>query len=112
MTELPDAERAYGLSGIKSMLDHRAKKVRELAQQVEGSSARLDIEFLPWADINAVHDGLRVVEAAGHPLCPDVELHGTGMWWDVAPAEVSDSPETARLCAEYEEGRAAQRWYR
>jgi hypothetical protein len=112
MTDLPDAERAYALSGIKSMLDLRANKVRELAEQAEGSSARRGIEFLPWANIKAVHDGLRVVEAAGHPLCPDVDLHGAGVCWDVAPTEVSDSPEMARLRAEYEKGRAAQRWYR
>ncbi len=111
MTDLPDAERAYGLSGIKSMLDHRAKKFRELAQQAEGCSARLGIELLHWANIKTVHDGLRLVEAAGHPFSPDADLPGAGVWWDVAPAEVSDSSRVAQLRAEYVEGRTGQRWY-
>jgi 3D-(3,5/4)-trihydroxycyclohexane-1,2-dione acylhydrolase (decyclizing) len=47
----------------------------------------------------------------GHPFSPDADLPGAGVWWDVAPAEVSDSSRVAQLRAEYEEGRTAQRWY-
>ena len=32
-------------------------------------------------------------------------LPGSGVWWDVAPAEVSQDPVTQKLRAEYEEGR-------
>jgi 3D-(3,5/4)-trihydroxycyclohexane-1,2-dione acylhydrolase (decyclizing) len=32
-------------------------------------------------------------------------LPGSGVWWDVAPAEVSQDPVTRKLRAEYEEGR-------
>jgi TPP-dependent trihydroxycyclohexane-1,2-dione (THcHDO) dehydratase len=31
-----------------------------------------------------------------------------GVWWDVAPAEVSEDPETQRLRRAYEETRQAQ----
>lgn len=45
------------------------------------------------------------------PVIPHADLPGSGVWWDVAPAEVSDSPVTAGLRAEYEAGLAGQRWY-
>ena len=52
-----------------------------------------------------------LVEAAGHPVSPDADLPGAGVWWDVAPAEVSDSSRVAHPRAGYEEGRTGQRWY-
>jgi sugar phosphate isomerase/epimerase len=122
--DLPEAVRAYGLAGIKSMLAdngivhlelegipnwwvdgpvrsescevrrtilraaevlrarhvkvtpdtddapwelaHWAKKFRELAEQAGDCGARLGIEFMPWANIKTVHDGLQLVEEAGH----------------------------------------------
>jgi 3D-(3,5/4)-trihydroxycyclohexane-1,2-dione acylhydrolase (decyclizing) len=33
------------------------------------------------------------------------------VWWDVAPAEVSDQEAVAQLRAEYEAGLASQRWF-
>jgi 3D-(3,5/4)-trihydroxycyclohexane-1,2-dione acylhydrolase (decyclizing) len=45
------------------------------------------------------------------PVIPHADLPGAGVWWDVAPAEVSDSDTVAQLRAEYEEGRSTQRWY-
>ncbi|MFF2848814.1 sugar phosphate isomerase/epimerase family protein [Streptomyces sp. NPDC058001] len=44
-----------------------AKDFATLAAQTEGVGARLGIEFLPWSNLKTVHDGLRLVEAAGHP---------------------------------------------
>ena len=45
----------------------------------------------------------------------EIEKHifgpGSGVWWDVAPAEVTDDPETRRLRGEYERGRESQRYY-
>src|SRR5207344_3593783 len=35
------------------------------------------------------------------PVIPHADLPGAGVWWDVAPAEVSDSSTTARLRDEY-----------
>ena len=47
------------------------------------------------------------VEVAKHVFGPP-----SGVWWDVAPAEVSDDPETNRLRAAHERDRgAAQRYY-
>jgi 3D-(3,5/4)-trihydroxycyclohexane-1,2-dione acylhydrolase (decyclizing) len=45
------------------------------------------------------------------PVVPHADLPGSEVWWDIAPAEVSDDPTTAVLRAEYETGLADQRWY-
>ncbi|MGW2964056.1 sugar phosphate isomerase/epimerase family protein [Streptomyces sp. NPDC001220] len=44
-----------------------AEEFATLAAQADGAGARLAIEFLPWSNLRTVHDGLRLVEAAGHP---------------------------------------------
>ncbi|MEV2211502.1 3D-(3,5/4)-trihydroxycyclohexane-1,2-dione acylhydrolase (decyclizing) [Streptomyces sp. NPDC050997] len=45
------------------------------------------------------------------PVIPHADLPGSGVWWDVAPAEVSEQETVAQLRGEYEEGLASQRWY-
>jgi 3D-(3,5/4)-trihydroxycyclohexane-1,2-dione acylhydrolase (decyclizing) len=45
------------------------------------------------------------------PAIPHADLPSAGVWWDVAPAEVSEQESVARLRAEYDAGRATQRWY-
>jgi 3D-(3,5/4)-trihydroxycyclohexane-1,2-dione acylhydrolase (decyclizing) len=45
------------------------------------------------------------------PVIPHADLPGAGVWWDVAPAEVSEQETVAQLRGEYEEGLASQRWY-
>ncbi|WP_217557609.1 3D-(3,5/4)-trihydroxycyclohexane-1,2-dione acylhydrolase (decyclizing) [Streptomyces sp. GbtcB6] len=45
------------------------------------------------------------------PVIPHADLPGAGVWWDVAPAEVSEQEAVAQLRGEYEEGLASQRWY-
>jgi 3D-(3,5/4)-trihydroxycyclohexane-1,2-dione acylhydrolase (decyclizing) len=43
---------------------------------------------------------------------PHRYLPGSDVWWDVAPAEVSDDPEVVERRAEYERERAElQRFY-
>ena len=42
---------------------------------------------------------------------PHADLPGAGVWWDVAPAEVSEVDAVPPLRAEYETDRRAQRWY-
>lgn len=122
--DLPAAEREYGLSGIRAMLDDNgmadlelegiphwwddgprraesdrirhdllraaeslgarqikvtpdgddapwdrerwAAKFAELAAQAQNAGTRLGIEFFPWSNIKTLHDGLRLVEDAGH----------------------------------------------
>ena len=122
--DLPAAEREYGLSGIRAMLDdngmadlelegipywwddgprreesdrirhdllraaevlgarqikvtpdgddapwdreHWAAKFAELAAQAQNAGTRLGIEFFPWSNIKTLHDGLQLVEDAGH----------------------------------------------
>jgi 3D-(3,5/4)-trihydroxycyclohexane-1,2-dione acylhydrolase (decyclizing) len=54
------------------------------------------------------HDGPVVIVV---PVIPHADLPGAGVWWDVAPAEVSDSDTVAQLRTEYEQGLATQRWY-
>jgi sugar phosphate isomerase/epimerase len=46
--------------------DHWAAKLAELAAQAEGVGARLGLEFFPWSNVKNLHDGLELVEAAGH----------------------------------------------
>ena len=45
------------------------------------------------------------------PVIPHADLPGAGVWWDVAPAEVSALETTAGLRAEYEADLASQRWF-
>ncbi|WP_405965537.1 3D-(3,5/4)-trihydroxycyclohexane-1,2-dione acylhydrolase (decyclizing) [Streptomyces sp. NBC_00723] len=45
------------------------------------------------------------------PVIPHADLPGAGVWWDVAPAEVSELEAVAHLRDAYEEGLASQRWY-
>jgi len=47
-------------------LDHWAGKFAELAAQADGVGTRLGLEFFPWSNIKTLHDGLQLVEAAGH----------------------------------------------
>jgi 3D-(3,5/4)-trihydroxycyclohexane-1,2-dione acylhydrolase (decyclizing) len=45
------------------------------------------------------------------PVIPHADLPGAGVWWDVAPAEVSTAETTAGLRSEYETDVASQRWF-
>jgi sugar phosphate isomerase/epimerase len=54
-------------SGAPWEPDHWAAEFARLAAQAADAGARLGIEFLPWSNIRTVHDGLRLVEDAGHP---------------------------------------------
>ncbi|MDT7578727.1 MAG: hypothetical protein QOH17_5060, partial [Pseudonocardiales bacterium] len=45
------------------------------------------------------------------PAIPHADLPPAGVWWDVAPAEVSELPTVPALRAEYEQDRQAQRWF-
>jgi 3D-(3,5/4)-trihydroxycyclohexane-1,2-dione acylhydrolase (decyclizing) len=45
------------------------------------------------------------------PVVPHADLPGAGVWWDVAPAEVSALEVTVGLRSEYEADLASQRWF-
>jgi 3D-(3,5/4)-trihydroxycyclohexane-1,2-dione acylhydrolase (decyclizing) len=45
------------------------------------------------------------------PVIPHADLPGAGVWWDVAPAEVSTMAVTDGLRAEYESDSKEQRWF-
>jgi 3D-(3,5/4)-trihydroxycyclohexane-1,2-dione acylhydrolase (decyclizing) len=85
----------------------------DLVQVATGLGARA-IRATTAIDVRAAleqtrdHDGPVVIVV---PVLPHVDLPGAGVWWDVAPAEVSEQEAVARLRAEYEEGLASQRWY-
>ena len=54
------------------------------------------------------HDGTVVLVV---PVIPHADLPPAGVWWDVAPAEVSDVSTVPALRAEYEHDRQSQRWF-
>jgi len=54
------------------------------------------------------HDGPVVIVV---PTIPHADLPPAGVWWDVAPAEVSDQDTVAQLRTEYEAGLTTQRWF-
>jgi 3D-(3,5/4)-trihydroxycyclohexane-1,2-dione acylhydrolase (decyclizing) len=54
------------------------------------------------------HDGPAVIVV---PAIPHAELPAAGVWWDVAPAEVSDMETVGQLRTEYETGLTTQRWF-
>jgi 3D-(3,5/4)-trihydroxycyclohexane-1,2-dione acylhydrolase (decyclizing) len=45
------------------------------------------------------------------PVIPHADLPSAGCWWDVAPAEVSESDTVRAARSEYEVGLTTQRWY-
>jgi sugar phosphate isomerase/epimerase len=53
-------------SGAPWEPEHWAAEFARLAAQAADAGARLGIEFLPWSNIPTVHDGMRLVEDAGH----------------------------------------------
>ena len=54
------------------------------------------------------HEGTVVIVV---DAIPHADLPGAGVWWDVAPAEVSEIDTVPPLRAEYETGRETQRWF-
>ncbi|MFY9933788.1 MAG: 3D-(3,5/4)-trihydroxycyclohexane-1,2-dione acylhydrolase (decyclizing), partial [Streptosporangiaceae bacterium] len=60
-----------------------------------------------------------LAETRGHPgpvvivvpVIPHADLPGAGVWWDVAPAEVSTTAVTGDLRTDYETDSKSQRWY-
>ncbi|HEY4571458.1 MAG TPA: thiamine pyrophosphate-dependent enzyme, partial [Kribbella sp.] len=54
------------------------------------------------------HQGTVVIVVAA---IPHADLPAAGVWWDVAPAEVSEIPTVPPLRADYEAGRQTQRWF-
>ena len=54
------------------------------------------------------HDGPVVIVV---PTIPHANLPGSEVWWDVAPAEISDQPWVADKRKEYEAGLARQKWH-
>jgi 3D-(3,5/4)-trihydroxycyclohexane-1,2-dione acylhydrolase (decyclizing) len=60
-----------------------------------------------------------LAETRGHPgpvvivvpVVPHADLPAAGVWWDVAPAEVSATEATPGLRAEYEADLGTQRWF-
>jgi sugar phosphate isomerase/epimerase len=46
--------------------EHWAAKFAELAAQAADAGTRLGIEFFPWSNIKTLHDGLQLVQDAGH----------------------------------------------
>ena len=85
----------------------------DLIKVAEGLGARALLattadEVRAALDATRGHDGPVVIVV---PAIPHADLPGAGVWWDVAPAEVSEQETVAQLRGEYEEGLTSQRWY-
>ncbi|MBV9208576.1 MAG: 3D-(3,5/4)-trihydroxycyclohexane-1,2-dione acylhydrolase (decyclizing), partial [Actinobacteria bacterium] len=70
--------------------------------------ARTAAELRAALDDTRGHPGPVVIVV---PVIPHADLPGAGVWWDVAPAEVSTLDVTAGLRAEYESDIKDQRWF-
>ena len=70
--------------------------------------ARTAAELRAALDDTRDHPGPVVIVV---PVIPHADLPGAGVWWDVAPAEVSTAEVTSGLRAEYESDSKGQRWY-
>jgi sugar phosphate isomerase/epimerase len=46
--------------------EHWAAELAALARDAEQAGTRVGLEFLPWSNLTTVHDGLELVQAAGH----------------------------------------------
>ena len=105
----------------------------QLAAADEAKPARADGEYLEL-DLVQAAAGLgaqarragtaadlraALAETRGHrgpvvivvPVIPHADLPGAGVWWDVAPAEVSTTAVTGDLRTDYETDSKSQRWY-
>ena len=89
-----DADKPHRLDGDYLRVD--------LAKVAEGLGARA---------VRAVTAGDRGPVVIVVPVIPHADLPGAGVWWDVAPAEVSDQHTVAALRADYEAGLVEQRWH-
>ncbi len=105
----------------------------QLAAADEAKPARADGEYLELDLVQAAAglgaQGRRagtaadlraaLAETRGHrgpvvivvPVIPHADLPGAGVWWDVAPAEVSTTAVTGDLRTDYETDSKSQRWY-
>jgi sugar phosphate isomerase/epimerase len=63
---------------------HWGEKLAELAAQADDVGTRLGLEFFPWSNVKTLHDGLRLVENAGH--------HAAGVVIDVWHIERAHTP--------------------
>ena len=118
---------------LAAVTDPRARGAREPRQGRQGAAPRLEGDYL-GLDLVQVAAGLgaracRATTAAelrdalsdtrDHPgpvvivvpVIPHADLPGAGVWWDVAPAEVSTLGVTAGLRAEYDSDSKEQRWF-
>jgi 3D-(3,5/4)-trihydroxycyclohexane-1,2-dione acylhydrolase (decyclizing) len=85
----------------------------DLVEVAHGLGAKA-IEALTADDVRAAlkktrdHNGPVVIVV---PVIPHVDLPGAGVWWDVAPAEVSEDETVQHLRDEYEAALGSQRWW-
>ena len=112
----------YRTTGLQLAGTHAADKAArldgdylsvDLVQVAAGLGARA-VRAVTATDLrNALnetrgHQGTVVIVVAA---IPHADLPGAGVWWDVAPAEVSEVATVPPLRAEYEADRQTQRWF-
>src|SRR4051794_35521340 len=105
LADATEMEKAARLSGDYLSVD--------LVQIAAGLGAKA-LRPMTADELRAALDGTRgypgtVVVVV--PTIPHADLPPAGVWWDVAPAEVSGVPTVPTLRAEYEQDRKTQRWF-
>jgi acyl-CoA reductase-like NAD-dependent aldehyde dehydrogenase len=106
----PAHERSDILLRAAALADERADRIGEILSAENGKTlAEARGEARRSGDIIrlAAYEGTRLYGETP----PLVDLPGSGVFWDVAPAEVSEQEWVAPLREEYEQGLAEQRWH-
>ncbi|WP_088288200.1 3D-(3,5/4)-trihydroxycyclohexane-1,2-dione acylhydrolase (decyclizing) [Kineosporia sp. A_224] len=101
----PDDAKGAGLTGDYLKLDLVQVAAGLGARALRATTAQ---EVRTALDETRDHAGPVVVVV---PVIPHADLPSAGCWWDVAPAEVSQSDSVKAARSQYEAGLTTQRWH-
>ena len=100
-----DADKSTGLVGDYLQLD-----LIQIARGIGAHAVRATTAAEVREALTSTRDEHRPVVIVV-PVVPHADLPSSGCWWDVAPAEVSDSATVRDARASYETALSSQRWF-
>jgi 3D-(3,5/4)-trihydroxycyclohexane-1,2-dione acylhydrolase (decyclizing) len=100
-----DADKSTGLVGDYLQLD-----LIQIARGLGAHAVRATTPTEVREALTSTRDEHRPVVIVV-PVVPHADLPSAGCWWDVAPAEVSDSATVRDARASYETALSSQRWF-